>query len=282
MSSSKLSNLSWAELRDRARRIGRRWLPEEPAVELSGAAPIARPPSSAGTAPRVGGGRAEQQRPAMVEAAPRTGEERVERRPVVPAAIGRRGLSEESPTAQIEDGGELSHAPPEMEFRPWKEGETRKKVVAAAPVASDDGEVASVARRTFRQRNGSSLWKSMEVKEEGGASYPLTNPKGCTEQQGLERTGLVLGRLHLLSRPQGDQSTGLQWGKKWAEPISEGGPQLGRKMAEANLGRWPIPGPYMSNLTLALLYGVGLIQVVEHDWKKRKRKNGGGKTWIAR
>ncbi|CAL1393085.1 unnamed protein product [Linum trigynum] len=29
MSSSKLSNLSWAELRDRARRIGRRWSSEE-------------------------------------------------------------------------------------------------------------------------------------------------------------------------------------------------------------------------------------------------------------
>ncbi|CAL1380460.1 unnamed protein product [Linum trigynum] len=28
--------------------------------------------------------------------------------------------------------------------------------------------------------------------------------------------------------------------------------------------------------------GVRYVRVVDHDWKKRKRKNGGGKTWIAR
>ncbi|CAL1389374.1 unnamed protein product [Linum trigynum] len=51
MSSSKLSNLSWAELRDRARRIGRRWSSEEsPTVQAETVTQIAdgeRPPTSA-------------------------------------------------------------------------------------------------------------------------------------------------------------------------------------------------------------------------------------------
>ncbi|CAL1396560.1 unnamed protein product [Linum trigynum] len=53
MSSSKLSNLSWAELRDRARRIGRRWSSEEsPTVQAETVTRIVdgeRPPMSSET-----------------------------------------------------------------------------------------------------------------------------------------------------------------------------------------------------------------------------------------
>ncbi|CAL1361602.1 unnamed protein product [Linum trigynum] len=233
MSSSRLSDLSWAELREQARRIGRRWIPEE--------LPIAQEE----VMPKETDGELPMQLSNLSWAELR---ERARR-------IGRRWSSEELPTGNASTGEEQ---PPVVQVDSHGDIERRaeqpdvEEVLTIEPPATK--ELPNV---TNKQQQLPTTLVTMTATSSSTSLAAIEQPSKATE-----------ATVAIVSEEEGER-TNASKEEQFSDPYflefeKEDGESFGHGCGTSLVGKGKAMGAKVADMRF--------VQVVEPDWKKRKRK----------